>query len=103
MNTIIFENTVSVADIILFITFLAILWYSLETRWLRQWQTRQVQATLLMLDMQRVIHHAEHPSIRMPYKESFPIIMRKIYELGEFDIKDLYSSTYHGSITEKNN
>lgn len=103
---IIVVNTISlgdiVSDIILIFTFFALVWYSFETRALRQWQKKQVQSAMFNLDIQRVMHHAEHPEIRMPYGKPFPLIMREIYELGEFDLKDLYSSTYHDPLVKKN-
>lgn len=47
---------------------------------------------ILTLDMQRVKNHADNPKINVtPYAKPFPEIVRKIYELGEFDAKDLYA------------
>jgi hypothetical protein len=45
--------------------------------------------------MQRVKGSAENHFNPTPYGEDFPIIIRKIYEIGEFDPKVLYSRAFH--------
>ena len=87
------------SDWILLFTFFAIVWYSWETRQLRKWQQKQVQLSIVDLDMQRVRSNAEGRGNPTPYGEAFPIIMRKIYDSGNFDPKVLYSPTYHQPLT----
>jgi len=88
-------KNLTVADYIQISIFVVLFWYSWETHQLRKWQKRQAQLTVLDLDMQRVRHGATSRTNPTPYGEPFPIIIRKIYERGEFDPKVLYSRAYH--------
>jgi len=90
-----FLNKLSIADYIQISIFITLFWYSWETRQLRKWQKKQAQLTILGLDMQRVKTHSEGRINPAPYGEKFPIIIRKIYELGEFDPKIMYSPMFH--------
>ena len=94
-----FIDKLTMADIIQILIFVALFWYSLETRLLRKWQKKQVQLTILNLDMQRVKSTTEQRGNPTPYGEKFPIIIRKIYELGKFNPKVLYSRAFHQPIS----
>ena len=87
-----------IADYIQIFIFINLFWYSWETRQLRKWQKRQVQLSILEMDMQRVqnTHNQGNPT---PYAEPFPFIIRKIYETGNFDPKILYSKVFHQPLT----
>lgn len=79
---------------------IALVWYSLETHGLRKWQKKLTQLQILQLDMQRIKTQADNIHTNpTPYGESFPIIIRKIYELGKFDPKVLYSRAFHYPLT----
>lgn len=96
INRIMNMFSLNTADYIQIAIFCALLWYSIESHFLRKWQKKQVQLTILDLDMRRVKAHAETPQFNLsPYGEDFPIIVRKIYELGKFDPKILYSRAFH--------
>jgi len=81
--------------LVLFLTLLAILWYSHETKKLRQWQTKSVQMSIL--DLQTNIKIAQQESLRKlnpvsPYvTKDFGETIRKIYEEGKLDLRDIYS------------
>lgn len=94
-----FIKNLSVADYIQISIFVVLFWYSWETRQLRKWQKRQAQLTILDLDMQRVRHSSVSGGNPTPYGEKFPIIIRKIYELGKFDPKVLYSPAFHNPLS----
>lgn len=94
-------KNLSVGDYIQFAILIALLWYSRETYLLRKWQKKQVQLTLLNLDMQRVKNQADLQGNPTPYGKDFPIIMREIYELGKFDLKILYSRAFHRPISTR--
>jgi hypothetical protein len=98
-----FIINLSIADCIQILIFCALFWYSWETRQLRKWQKRQVQLTILDLDMQRVRSAYENRGNPTPYGEKFPIIIRKIYELGKFNPKVLYCNGFHSplNLTQK--
>ena len=90
------------SDKILFVTFLAILWYSWETRQLRKWQIKQVQLTLLDLHLSRQIADEDHHSRRFfPFGEDYVRNLREIMELGKFDAKTLFSSSFHYPLTRR--
>ena len=90
-----FIINLTIADGIQIFIFVILFWYSWETRQLRKWQKKQAQLTILSLDMQRVKSSSENHFNPTPYGEKFPLIIRKIYELGEFDPKVLYSRAFH--------
>ncbi len=81
--------------VVLSLTLVVIIWYTIETKKLREWQTKQVQLTILNLEFNRVYENAKQPHIRIPFSEDWPIIVRKIYEKGELDTKTFYSKSYH--------
>ncbi len=84
----------SVSDWILFLTFLAIIWYSWETRKLREWQKRNLQMSILDLAVR--IKIAGQESLRAGHGQTayvtknFPETLRKIYEEGRLDLQDFY-------------
>jgi len=87
-----------VPDYIQIIIALAIIWYSIETHFLRKWQKKQVQLSILDMDIQRIRNQQELRGNVTPYRESFPMIIRDIYERGKFDVKILYSKNWHKPI-----
>ncbi len=89
----------TIADYIQISILLALLWYSLETRQLKKWQKKLTQLQILQIDMERVKNQASGCGNPTPYGEDFPIIIRKIYELGKFNPKVLYSRGFHHPIT----
>jgi len=97
MNNII--NNFTIGDCIQIFILVALVWYSIETRQLRKWQKRQAQLTILELDMKRVETVATQRFNPAPYGEDFPMIIRKIYELGKFNPKTLYSRGFHKPLT----
>jgi len=75
------------SDWILLLTFLAIVWYSIETHFLRKWQKKQAQAALVNLVMQASINHDKLGNLHSLY----PKPLRKIYELGKLDLRDFFA------------
>lgn len=84
----------NITEFILFMTLLAIIWYSLETRWLRKWQKRSVQMSILELITD--INKWNKESLRTGFGHTaYPTsnlgeTLRKIYEDGELDLSDIY-------------
>lgn len=81
--------------LILFLTLVAIYWYSYETKQLRKWQTKTVQMSIL--ELQTNIKIAQQKSLTennpvSPYiTREFGETIRKVYEEGKLDLKDIYS------------
>lgn len=75
------------SDWILFLTFVVLFWYSVETHLLRQWQKKQVQLSLFNAEVYRFVNHGNLGGLSF----KFPMILRKIYELGKLDLRELYS------------
>jgi len=74
-------------DWILFFTFIVLFWYSVETHFLRKWQKKQVQLSIFNAEVQRFMNHGNLGGLSF----RFPLILRKIYELGKLDLRELYS------------
>mgnify|MGYP001604482525 CR=1 len=88
------------SDLILLMTFLAIVWYSWETRQLRKWQKKQAQLTLLSLHTQRQVASAEHHGRNfLPSGEDYARTVREIMEQGKFDPKLLFTPAFRDPIT----
>ena len=95
--------------LILFLTLAAIIWSSYETRELRKWQIKNVQMSII--NLQTNIKIAQQKSLNegnpvSPYvTNNFGETIRKIYEEGKLDLKDIYSlpdrNTYWHKIIKK--
>lgn len=94
-----FITELKIPDFIQLAILVGLIWYSIETHFLRKWQKKQLQLAILSLDMQRIRDSIELPGNTTPYGEKFPIIIRKIYELGKFDLKFLYCEGFRGPIS----
>jgi hypothetical protein len=92
-----FIKQLKIADWIQILILFAIAWYSWETHLLKKWQKKQVQLTILGLEMQRKKNLKEGHAFDTG--GLFPNIIRKIYELGKFDPKELYSPAHHYPLT----
>lgn len=87
-------KSLSSSDWILVATFLAIVWYTLETRQLRKWQKLQ---TLLSVFFEQTKDWDSAMKARTQYPNKF----REIVETGRYDPKWAYSPAYHHPITWK--
>lgn len=85
------------SDWILFVTLVAIIWYSWETHFLRKWQKKQAQATLVNLVMQASINHEKLGNLHTLY----PKPIREIYELGKLDLRDFFSDKRPLTVIDK--
>ncbi len=85
----------NIADYIQIAILFALIWYSIETRLLRIWQKKQLQAFLFAMELERRRENNRSHGLRAPNINEFPIILRKIYETGKFDLKELYSPAHH--------
>lgn len=92
-----FIKEFKIADWIQICILFAIGWYSWETHLLKKWQKKQVQLTILGLEMQRKKNFKEGHAFDTG--GLFPQIIRKIYELGKFDPKEFYSPAHHYPLT----
>ncbi len=85
----------SKTDWILLLTLISIVWYSIETRLFRKWQTKSVQMSVI--NLQTNIKIAQQQSLRegaaqSPYiTQDFPETIRKVYEDGVLDLREIYS------------
>ena len=97
-----FFKKLNAGDWILLITFLAIVWYSVEPHLLRKWQKRQAQLTLLTMHLQRQIASQEYHGHRFfPFGEDYVKAIRGIMELGKFDARTLFSPAFHYPIKKR--
>lgn len=76
----------SKTDWILFFTLIVLSWYSLETHFLRRWQKKQVQLSILNAEIDRFKNHSNLGGLSF----KIPVILRKIYELEKLDLRELY-------------
>lgn len=88
-------SQLEISDYIQITILAALVWYSIETHLLRSWQKKQVQLSVFDIELERIRKTAESNGLRIPSVRDFPIILRKIYEIGEFNLKELYSPAYH--------
>ena len=82
--------------VVLFLTFCAIVWYTVETRRLRQWQTKQLQLSVLDVHLRIAMHSNEMFSKGAQtdgniVSRRIPNMLNDIYKHGKFDLKDLYA------------
>ena len=85
------------SDTILFVTFLAIVFYSIETSRLRKWQQKSVQISILDLRQRILMHQNEmwskNASVdRNINNREIANIMNDILEHGKFDLRKLYAN-----------
>jgi hypothetical protein len=85
------------SNLILFITLIAIVFYTIETRRLRKWQQKSVQIAIFDL-RQRILMHGDEmrsknvsSDLNIQNKETINM-MNDILEYGEFDFKKLYAN-----------
>ena len=76
----------SKSDWILSATLIVLIWYSIETHLLRSWQKKQVQLAIFNAEVYRFKNHQNLGGLSF----KFPMILRKIYELGKLDLRELY-------------
>ncbi len=93
-----FLVNLNTADYIQISILIALVWYSWETHQLKKWQKKQIQLSILELEMKRKRDMSEGHSFSMK-SGVFPSIIRNIYELGKFDPKELYSPAFHQPLT----
>lgn len=84
------------SNFILFITFIAIVVSTIETRKLRKWQQKSVQIAIFDLRQRTLMHGDEMRSkggssdLNIQNRETINM-MNDILEYGKFDLKKLYS------------
>jgi hypothetical protein len=78
---------VSLADTIQIGIFCALIFYTWETRKLRKWQQKQVQLTILNMELDRRGNDALIPSY-------YPKVVLEIYRDGCFDPNEMFTSIH---------
>lgn len=103
--TILLRQSLTNSDLILLLTLVSLLWYSKETFELRKCQNiTNKQTAELIVDQKKQLYlnlvEMEMRDKDSGYKArvSYPIIIRRIVEKGEFDPKTLYSKSWHQDI-----
>ncbi len=81
-------NGLSASDWILLVTFLAIVWYSWETRQLRRWQKLQVLLTIFF-------EQTEDWDSGMRVRTKYPSKLQEIVLKHKYDPKWAYSTNWH--------
>ncbi len=89
-----FIMRMNLSDWILFITFLAILWYSWETRKLRKLQQKQVLLSVFY-------EQTKDWDGGMKVRTEYPLKFREIVETGKYDPKWAYSSGWHQPVIKE--
>lgn len=95
-NIYIWFSTLTKSDLILLLTFIAIVLYTIETYKLRKWQQKSVQISILDLRQRILMHQNEMFSKNAQVDRNInnadiANIMNDILEKGRFDLRKLYA------------